>query len=172
MTRQQRGTCGQPLTDNAQQIPEGSTSVTVANPFCVVNGCQKPAPDTTYCQMHRARFRRGTQEDGPFTHASPIVRFWRQVDKRGPGDCWEWTGSKRGSTWPGHGRYGQLSIGTYGRVSAHRYSYELHHGAIPSGLEIAHTCDNPPCVNPAHLRAMTHAENMADMVAKGRMRNA
>lgn len=42
---------------------------------------------------------------------------------------------------------------------AHRVSYELSYGAIPTGMEIDHTCHNPPCVNPGHLRATTHAQN-------------
>ena len=51
---------------------------------------------------------------------------------------------------------------------AHRFSYEIHNGQIPEGKEIMHRCDNPPCVNPSHLRAGTHQENCEDRTAKGR----
>lgn len=92
-----------------------------------------------------------------------LVALWGRIDQRGPGECWEWTGNRsvRG--------YGQLRVD--GRtVRAHRLAYELTHGPIPPGLMICHSCDNPPCCNPAHLWAGTARDNNHDMVAKGRHR--
>lgn len=88
-------------------------------------------------------------------------RFWIKVDKTG--DCWEWRASRN------YRGYGTFSIG-YGKspVLAHRRSYEMTYGAIPDGLFVLHHCDNPPCVRPEHLFLGTNADNMADMMKKGR----
>lgn len=91
-------------------------------------------------------------------------RFWHKVDKSNEDGCWTWMGNKnqRG--------YGMLWISDAPAVKrlAHRISWELHNGAIPHGLGVLHKCDNPPCVNPAHLFIGTFRENMKDKVAKER----
>lgn len=99
-------------------------------------------------------------------YGPPWIRFWPKVDKNGPGGCWVWTGSTNER---GYGRFLALHEE---RVYAHRFSYEIHHGEIPTGMLVCHRCDNPPCVNPAHLFLGTDRENKDDCKAKKRFRGA
>lgn len=70
----------------------------------------------------------------------------------------------------GRSGYGQFSSPHQYKTSmvAHRVMYGVAFGYVPHGLNVMHTCDNPPCCNPFHLKLGTHIDNMRDMVVKGR----
>lgn len=91
-------------------------------------------------------------------------RFWSKVDRGAPDDCWPWL---RAISQDGYGRF-VVSLDPQRVVGAHRVAFELTAGAIPHGMNVLHHCDNPRCVNPAHLYAGTQAQNVADMMRRGR----
>lgn len=88
--------------------------------------------------------------------------FWARVDKSAGLDaCWPWTWSRNSEG------YGRAKLD--GRSHpAHRMAYRLARGPIPDGLLVLHSCDNPPCCNPRHLRVGTPKDNGLDTVIRRR----
>ena len=84
-----------------------------------------------------------------------IQRFLEKVERRG--DCWRWKASKHLN-----------GYGLFQTQYAHRASFQLFKGPIPDGLCVCHSCDQPDCVNPAHLWVGTKKDNSNDMARKGR----
>lgn len=97
-----------------------------------------------------------------------MERFWSRVDTSGGEDaCWPWIGRLH------KGGYGRFAVDKRHKGGyAHRQAYELSVGPIPEGLFVCHHCDNRKCVNPKHLYAGTHEDNMRDMVERGRTAKA
>jgi hypothetical protein len=89
-----------------------------------------------------------------------LVEFMKRVGKTDT--CWLWLGNRTcNHTRPCLWIEGKM-------VYAYRLAYELMTGPILTGLKVLHKCDNPMCVNPAHLFLGTQEDNMHDMRRKGR----
>lgn len=101
----------------------------------------------------------GTHYDRPHAVEPPLDRFLRAVEKSA--ECWEWIGCRS--------EFGYGLFELDGKAErAHRFSYAHFVGPIPPGQCVLHRCDNPGCVNPAHLFLGTRSANAHDKVAKDR----
>jgi hypothetical protein len=115
-----------------------------------------PRTATCYGWVKGQHFRFAFGHQG----TSGPVAFWGNVPDHLPVDaCWEW-----------HGTRNAKGYGVFSGKMAHRLTYAHAFGPIQDDLFVCHHCDNPPCVNTAHLFLGTNMDNLADMVAKGRRR--
>lgn len=137
------GVCGKIKTDvrSATNTSHALTNSTVE----VLNMAKVRLPDPTYLSKI-------TDQDK--------ADFWSKATvTANPDKCWEWQGYT-------YRNYGTTSV--KGKAwRAHRFAWAITNGREPS-LNILHSCDNPPCVNPNHLREGTTQENMAERQSKGR----
>ena len=90
-------------------------------------------------------------------------RFDRFVNRRAADECWEWKGAKVNG-------YGVFQVRKHNLARAHRMAFEWANPDMPKGTFVLHSCHNRACVNPSHLRAGTHDDNMNDLRISGRAR--
>lgn len=137
--------------------------------LCCIKGCDSKVLAVGLCNKHWRRNKRFgspvlvNRTSGFFIGMTAEQRFFAQV-VRGDG-CWSWSAAKDKD---GYGMFRGDVLGVT-CTRAHRYSWAFHNQAlIPDGAVICHSCDNPECCNPAHLRLGTHADNQQERRAKGR----
>lgn len=155
------------LTDRGHDQPLG---VDVFNDICSESACERLVGRhgaRGLCKMHYERWRsRNPSAVNPPRVYPPGSTAYERMEiigwDRTSSGCWEWRGSR-----DGHG-YGYVSHGKSRR--AHIVAYEHANGPLAHGQIVRHTCDHPPCVNPAHLLAGTQKQNVQDALDRGRFR--
>ena len=130
---------------------------------CQVHSCLNPVYAKGYCRQHYKCFHRiGKPVPDRLTlHGSIEKKFAIRSSGRNEKGCWIWSGKKDLDG------YGNIRDGLKMK-RAHRVAWELYRGPIPAGAHVLHKCNNPSCVNPAHLSIGDHKENMQDRKVNGR----
>lgn len=138
----------------------GKRTGTVKIP-CKAPGCIRRKIKRGYCDRHYQQWFHHGKLLPTYTHEQ---RFWSHVNKRGPTDCWPWTGATNEG-------YGIVRMPNDQTARAHRAAYEYAVGPIPAGKILDHICHIPElctlgvlcphrsCCNPQHLKPVTHLEN-------------
>lgn len=115
--------------------------------------------------MENTQHPRFTSDNYPYQILCKAPSRFIEKIERGKHGCWLWTGATHSPARYPERKYGEFAVGrTNGKlkvVGAHRFAFELAKGPLlPLGLDIDHKCHNPLCVNPRHLRAITHFDNL------------
>ena len=129
--------------------------------ICLVPGCKKPRERLGWCTSHYCRWRRHGDPQKGRTPQGAAMEWLIATSTLKSSVCLEWPFRKD------HSGYGMISK-EGGTTGAHRMMCLLAHGQPPTAIHhAAHSCNNPSCVNPSHLRWATPSENQQDRIAHG-----
>lgn len=129
---------------------------------CSETDCGKPRKALGRCLSHYHKHKRA-KADRSRIGSTAANRFNRMFERGGDEECWEWTRSRTPQG------YGKFQVSSYRSMLASRFALVLSSGSdLDSDLQACHTCDNPPCVNPAHLYWGTARDNLQDQIDRGR----
>jgi len=129
---------------------------------CSVKNCNSKTHAKGLCKYHyKTKWRTGSVEvSRPCYHEPVEQKFWHYVKTGAEKECWEWLGYKDKDG------YGKMRTGNTNQA-AHRISWQIHNGEIPTGQMVLHKCNNPSCINPSHLYLGDHLQNMQDRLNSG-----
>lgn len=133
-------------------------------PKCKVDGCEKNVMGHGYCNNHYQRWvKYGDPLAGRVAAGVPMKWLTKFLSEKSwlPDECAVWPFAKNGAG------YGVLRIKTHRNRIVSNYVCSLHYGPAPDGAECAHSCNNPSCINPLHLRWATRKENCHDIADSG-----
>lgn len=137
-------------------------------PICSVDGCASVVNARGLCKRHYQNLLTigdpVPEKDLPIEERMRRVGWTETVTRPELGPCWEWDGKRNDN---GYGIVNAVRQG-YDGARAHRVMYELTFGAVEPGIVVRHECDNPPCVNPEHLRVGSQWQNTDDMATRQR----
>jgi len=133
--------------------------------FCSLDSCERPLYARGWCRLHYGRARvHGGPLAGPTFKGAGLAWLERQIVVGDRYVCWECPGSGD--------RGGYVRVTFRGRrMKAHQVALILDGRPRPGNLLALHSCDNPPCCNPAHLRWGTDWDNLQDSIRRGRARS-
>lgn len=121
----------------------------------------KPESETDPWREQRSTRARTQGRCGSLWVTEPLAEKFNRFTRRTDG-CWLWVGTR--DNWG----YGLVRYEGRSTFKAHRASWLLHRGPLTPGMWVLHSCDNPACVNPEHLRLGNHQQNIDDMVSRRR----
>lgn len=164
--------CSHPGCTNLRRVKELCSvhHIDATQRPCIIDGCTNTRIIAKgMCTTHYKRWYRHGDPLAPVTSRTPSgLTDLGKLEHRGwtttEAGCWEWDGLRDGNG------YGRLWTGE--RVEfAHRVMYREHHGHLPDDADMMHQCDNPPCINPAHMRLGDDQLNAQEKVQRSRTLN-